>query len=470
MLTIGREPWMGGNFHDSALSRKGDSVKKKALQLSISLWFGLAAGLFAQTNLCTNSNKLICLVPFSGTNLTLATFGTSGQSAAAEAAATFGAAASINAAVAAQLTQLPVPSATVGVIQIKRKGSDVPLPFTNLGPVLTDRPDTVGRGHLFAGFGYQHFNFNALDGFNLTSLPIAFTFQDPVGTASPKIHYGALSNNIGIQLDQYIFIATAGVSPTTDVSVIIPLNSVAIKIASSNFKAFDYDIKTQSYSRHSPPAFSSLTSHGSAYGLGDITMSIKQMVVGQDHNRPAAAIGANFRFPSGDSFNYLGSGALGGSVYGLVEYRARIAMHAKIGYQWNDSSKVLNLQQQGETPHLPGGLQYAVGTDIRLHRKLTLTADFLGNQFVNTPTFTKTTSQFNPAPDPNSGVPASYDIVSTPNQTYTTVNFSSGLKWNPVGHLLLYGNALMSVNNVGLRSDIVPVVGIAYNFSTTKSK
>jgi hypothetical protein len=41
------------------------------------------------------------------------------------------------------------------------------------------------------------------------------------------------------------------------------------------------------------------------------------------------------------------------------------------------------------------------------------------------------------------------------------------LKWSPRPHFLLYGNVLVQLNNVGLRSDPVPLFGIAYNFKTT---
>lgn len=432
-------------------------MKTKALLFIICLAVAPALTLQGQSA-CNNSNKLVCQYPFNAVVLSGKTFG-SGATAAALAAAV-----PINAAIATQLTQLPVPSATVGVISIKRKGNDVPVPFNNLGPILTDRPDTVGRGHIFVGWGYQHFNFNALDGFNLGSLPMAFTYSDPVGTTDPRVYYGSMQNKVSFQLDQYISIVTAGLTRTTDLSVIIPANSISVAVTSSNFQAYEYDILGNAYSNHSYQQFTSVSSHGSASGIGDVSVGLKQMIVGQQHIRPAAAVGATFRFPTGDSLNYLGSGALGGSLYLLAEYRARFAPHLKLAYQWNDSSKVLNLQQ-GAANRLPGGIQYAAGTDFRVNRKLTLSGDFLGNQFVNTPNFTANTFQFNPAPGPGLGIPSTYTVVTSPVNTYTTANFSGGVKFSPRGPLIFYGSALVSLNNVGLRSDVVPVVGIAYNFS-----
>lgn len=439
---------------------KGELVKTKALALAA--LFACAPGIlsFGQVN-CDASRKLVCAFPFSAETLSAQTFGAGAKQAALNTAVP------INAAIAAQLTQLPIPSATVGVVSLKRKGSEVPAPWANLGPILTDRPDTVGKGHLFMGFSYQHFNFNALDRFNLGTIPIAFsysaTIQTPQGLTDVQTYYGSMANHVRFELDQYVGIATLGVTRTTDVSVIVPVNSVSLAVTSSNFVALTYDSLKNTYTPVGPPPGTKVTSSGTSNGIGDVTVSVKQMVLGQDHNRPAAAIGASLRFPSGDSLNYLGSGALGGNLFGLVEYRARLAPHFKLGYQWNNTTKVLDLQNPvGQ--RLPGGLQYALGTDFRVNRQLTLAGDVLGSQFVNTPYFTEKTYSFNPPPT-SSSLPSTYQIVSAPLNTYTTVNFSGGLKWSPIPHFLLYGNALIQLNNEGLRSDVVPLLGIAYNFS-----
>ncbi|HEY1984068.1 MAG TPA: hypothetical protein VGG85_01585 [Terracidiphilus sp.] len=436
-------------------------MKARSLLLLVSFAYVPALCSFGQIN-CDTSTKLVCEFPVSAETLSAQTFGSGAKAAALSTAVP------INAAIAAQLTQLPFPSATVGVVSLKRKGSDIPAPFNNLGPVLTDRPDTVGKGHLFAGFSYQHFNFNSLDGLSLNSLPIAFSYTGklttPQGVSDQQTYYGYMTNRVKFQLDQYVSIATFGLTRTSDLSVIVPVNSISLSVTSSNFTAYTYDSLTGAYTPGGPAKGTTVSTTGSATGIGDVTLIVKQMVIGQDHNRPAAALGATVRFPSGDALNYLGSGATGGSIFALAEYRARMAPHAKISYQWNNSTKVLNLQQASNA-NLPGGLQYAVGTDFRLHRKLTMAADILGSQFVNTPYFTNNSLTFNPTPAANSNVPSTYNLVTTPNNTYTTVNFSGGMKWSPLAHCVLYGNALLQLNNVGLRSDVVPLFGIAYNFA-----
>ena len=431
-------------------------MKAKTLLLFISFASLPAVSSFGQVD-CNTSTKLVCQFPFSAQTLGVFAAGTNSTSALAKAAEAV--ATPINASIATQLTQLPIPSATVGVVTLQKKGSEFGTTFDNLGPVLTDRPDTVGKGHIFAGFSYQHFNFNALAGHDLSNIPIGFNF--PTGNVTS---YDAVNNQVSFKLDQYVGIATYGATRRTDISVVIPFNSVSLAVTTSGFQGYQYNAGTNSYGQIFSPT-TSVSSNGSANGIGDITVIVKQMVIGQEGTRAAVSAGISARFPSGDALNYLGSGAFGGSIYGLFEYRARIAPHMKLSYQWNGNSQVMNLQAL-PTTGLPGGLQYAAGADFKIVRSLTLAADLLVNQFVNVPSFTTTNPDL-PGPAGQGGIPKTIPFTASTNLTYTTANFSGGLKWSPKAHFLLYGNVLLQLNNVGLRSDPVPLFGIAYNFKTT---
>jgi hypothetical protein len=344
------------------------------------------------------------------------------------------------------------------------KGSDVPVPYDNLGPILTDRPDTVGRHHLFIGFSYQHFNFNSLDGVSMGSLPAGFTFSQP-SSANPsdtQTFYGTESNNVAFKLDQYVGVLTFGFTKKTDISVVVPINSVSLAAKATNFQAYVYDSVSQAYTNLSPAASTAVNITGTASGIGDVTLNVKQLLIGGEGSRAAVAAGATLRIPSGDALSYLGSGAVGGNVYGLFEYRKKLAPHLKLSYQWNGNSQVMNLQAPPNT-RLPGGLQYDAGADFRVVRRLTLAGDLLGNQFVNTPSFVDTTlSASGGTLPPGSGIPTSITFATALNNSYTTINLSGGLKFYLGKGLLVYGNALKQVNDVGLRSNVVPLVGIAF--------
>jgi hypothetical protein len=438
-------------------------VKAKALLLFVSVACAPAVYSFGQVN-CDTSTKLVCQFPFNAQTLGVFAAGTNSTTALATAAESV--ATPINASIATQLTQLPIPSATVGVVSLRQKGSDVGVPFENLGPVLTDRPDTVGKGHLFAGFSFQRFGFNSLAGHHLGDIPIGFSYTTTSPFNGDVIDsFNAVTNKVDFQLDQYVALATYGLTRRTDISIVVPINSVSLAVATSSFKGFQYNQSTKTYGEIFSPT-TTVASKGSASGVGDISFLFKQMILGGEGSRGAIAIGASARVPSGDSLNYLGSGAFGGNMYGLFEYRARIAPHLKVSYQWNNTSQVMNLQKAPGT-RLPGGLQYDGGADLKLNRHLTVAADLLGNQFLNVPSFTIGQTNL-PPPAGSGGIPSSITSTTPTNDTYTTVNFSGGLKWSPLPHFLLYGNVLVQLNNVGLRSDPVPLFGVAYNFKATK--
>ena len=444
-------------------------MKAKALLLFISFACAPAVYSFGQVN-CQASTKLVCQLPISALTLATNTIGNApGVSSITAIGIADNIALPINASIAAQLTQLPIPSATVGVVSLNKKGSEVGVPFENLGPILTDRPDTVGQGHIFMGFSYQHFNFNALDGVKFASLPVGFTYTLP---STGQTFYGAEVNNIGFKLDQYVGMATFGITKKTDISVIVPINSVSVAVSTSNFQAYLYSptssncvanpaVTGNCYGTFSSPG--TVTTAGTASGLGDVSVGVKQLLLGGAGSRGAMATGLTIRFPSGEALSYLGSGAWGGNVYGLFEYRARLAPHFKVAYQWNGNSQIMDLQNAPHT-QLPGGLQYAGGVDYKLARPLTVSVDVLGSQSVNTPSFTVGTATLLGTAPPV----ATINNTTLLNNTYTSANFSGGLKWSPAPHLLLYGNVTMQINNVGLRSDPVPLFGIAYNFKAAK--
>jgi len=438
-------------------------VKAKALLLLVSFACASTACLFGQVD-CTTSKKLVCEFPVSASTLAANTVGNVQGLSPTVFELSETAARPFNSSIATQLTQLPVPSAAIGTVFFKQKGKDAPVSFENLGPILTDRPDTVGKNHLFVGFSYQHFNFNSLDGVSMGRLPAGFTFSQASATnpLDTLTFYGAEGNNVGFKLNQYVGVLTYGLTKNTDVSVVVPINSVSLTATVTNFQAYEYDSASRTYTNLSPAAGTSAYLTGTASGIGDVTINFKQLLIGGE-GRPAIAGGVMLRIPSGDALSYLGSGAVGGNAYGLFEYRKRLAPHLKLSYQWNGNSQVMNLQVAPNT-RLPGGLQYAAGADFKVKWFLTLAGDLLGNQFVNTPSFTVTTlSPSSTPPLPvGAGGPTSITSATGFTNTYTTINLSGGLKVYLGKGFLLYGNVLKQVNNVGLRSDAVPLVGIAF--------
>src|SRR6266404_4994135 len=77
-----------------------------------------------------------------------------------------------NSTFAIQLSQLPVASAASGFILTLDKTLGVYTASAgSLGPVLTQRGDTVGKHKLFLAFSYQRFQFNSIDGVSIDHTP-----------------------------------------------------------------------------------------------------------------------------------------------------------------------------------------------------------------------------------------------------------------------------------------------------------
>ena len=431
---------------------------------------------------CTTSTKLTCLIPFAanGTH----------QNGAAGATATVDASI-FNGAIGSQLSQLPLAGSAPGVTILTIKGN--PEPYNNLGPVLIDRPDSIGQGKFVLGFSAQEFTFNRLDSYRIGAIPLVYY-------VSQSQNYFAQTVNASVKYNQYVILATYGLPMKTDISVIVPYTRISLRGAALN--PVTYSASTFIEGTAPTPGTSGSTP-GSAKGLGDIILNVKHVLwSGGEPGRASVAAGAALRLPTGDPLNYLGSGAYGVNLYGLAAYKAKFSPHIKIGYQWNTNS-VLSFNYAAYTAggngnqRLPGGLQSAVGVDYGPARWITLSADILTNEFQNSPSisvvpFSSTANSAtlfgtipNPATPPalgnatcNSNLTGATSAALVGNlctatsvdKSYTAVNFSGGFKLKPLKHqnLILYGNVLIQATDVGLRSEASPSVGISYNFSSNK--
>ena len=474
------------NFRQPRSLRRSETMKAKLLLLCVAL--ASAPLMSAQINCLPNNYQgkgpLVCQFPISGLALANLFGGVSNNSSFAQSLITTASAtsATINASVGAQLSQLPQPSAAVGTVNLRSSASDPGTPFDNLGPVLTDRPDTVPFRHVFLSFAYQHFNFTDIDGLSFNGLNVGFSAPVQVfasngsGRQVAGTFYGTELNKISFQLDQYLGILTFGLPRSTDVSVVVPINSVSTQVTTSNFQAYVYSTAYSASNPYIPlvlpntPQTSTVTS-GSATGIGDVTVNFKHMFVGEE-TPYAISAGAQLRFPTGDSSNYLGSGTSGAEVYALFEYRKRykkigVAPHAKLGYQWNGASQIMDITSK-PTQSLPGGFDYALGADFGLyHHKFTnftISLDGVGHEYVNAPDVVASslTLPKGTTATPGITIPSTLPVTAVGNNTYATANFSGGFKYQFSKYFLVYGNVLVPINNVGLHSDPVPLVGIAF--------
>lgn len=400
------------------------------------------------------SQKLVCEFPFS-TGLfrnDSALGGSSGLSSGALGA--YQVAQAINIGIATQVSQLPLATASAGAVVVYHAG--VPETFNNLGPILTDRAQTVGRHRFYVGASASQFVFTDVDGFSLKSLPFAFqaTAYQPGTTTVVSNTYTTEQTNLRFKIDQFLALATYGITNRVDMSVIVPVEYVSLGAATQHSTSYTVNSSNQlvlgPYSN--PDSYSA----GTASGVGDITINGKGQIWSGE--RASFAVGMNLRVPNGDDRNLLGSGAWGMSPYLVYSYLGKISPHAKLGFQWNTATELNNpTGTSGGNKTLPGGMQYDLGADWAMSRRVTLAADILGSQFLNTPQLLEGTVTVSGVSTP---LPASGSGITS----YTINNASVGMKWNPYRNLVLSANGLIQINNTGLRSRPTPLVGVSYKF------
>lgn len=365
-----------------------------------------------------------------------------------------------NIALASQLAAVPLPTPASGFTYTFDSALGVFQRSTlSFGPILTERAETIGQGKLTFGVTYQHFGFDSLEGLSLGDVPAVFT-HDGAELGGGRADLVTTRNSIGASVDQAVTFLSYGLGSRIDLSVAIPFVTVDLaarseaqvqRVGTATSPATHYyDDGTGGFG-----VLESYRSSGHASGLGDIIVRLKGNAVRGDS--VAVALGVDGRLPTGDEEDLLGLGAFGVKPFAVVSFsRSRVAPHLNVAYLWNGESVLAGDVATGRKEDLPDQVQYAVGADIGVTSRLTLAFDFLGTYVIDSPrlvgqTFTAANGQ-------------TFPQIGFVNESYNLASGAAGLKFNPVGRLLIDLNVLFKLDNAGLRDKVTPLFGIEYAF------
>jgi hypothetical protein len=371
-----------------------------------------------------------------------------------------------------QLDQLPLAAAATGS-GIAIVGGIPTVANDTLGSILTDRGDTVGKYKFYASFSYQRFWFDRIDGTSLKNFPTAIRKVQLDNQGG--FDYIVTNNRFDLTEDQFTVLGTFGLTDRIDLSLIVPFSKVTFKTHAAGNEYFF------SPGPIPPPTSTPLTPYypGDASGIGDVLVSFKANVISGEKSR--VAVGTEVRFPTGDEFNYLGTGAYGFKPYIIYSRSGRITPHINFGYQWNGFSDIYPNPDPNASGNLrlPDSLQYSAGADIGITKKWTVVGDWIGQYVLNGPRVVKGTLTLvdNTGQTPTAAAPTQCPQWSCPTiqakmdasgrivtESYGINNVSVGMKFSVFRGLLITGNALIAVDNNGLRAKIVPLVGVSYKF------
>jgi hypothetical protein len=404
-------------------------------------------------------------------------------------------------AIGTQLSNLPITSPASGFTFSFNPTLGVVSETTqNFGPILTERAQTIGRHKLFVGFSYQYFDFDNVDGISLKHFGAVFhhefakcpspnpsnvtCYTDSNGNSAVVAAKDFIStqNRIDLKVHQFTAVGTFGITNRLDLSIAIPILDVRMNMNSDatiqTIESTDNTIIPAccvhlfSSSLLQPgerlgPIFTSPSNGfqfynnatfvrgGSASGIGDVVLRGKFEVLRGE--KVGLSGGLDIHLPTGDELNLLGAGTWGIRPFVTFSYAGRVAPHASFGYQVNGDSVLAGDVATDTKAHLPNIITYTAGLDAGITRRVSASIDFLGQTL---PDEKKVLN----APPVTDFVNVSHPDISAKSATVNQASFALGGKVNPLGRLLITADVLFRLNDAGLHSKPVPLVGLSYTF------
>jgi hypothetical protein len=370
-----------------------------------------------------------------------------------------------NVALASQLTSLPLPSPASGFTYRFDAATGTFVRSTqSFGPILSDRAETIGRGRFAFNFNFQYFSFDRLEGLDLARIPSVFRHDD-FQLGGGRADVVATRNAIDVSVGQWTGALTYGLTDRLDLSLAVPLVRTQLHVISAaTIERVGTGEAHEIHFFRDPDAPGGIgdertfQSGGSASGIGDIIVRLKGSVFRQSTR--GLAVGVDLRMPTGDERNLLGSGAFGAKPFLAYSgsYR-RVSPHVNFGYQWNGSSVLAGDPATGEEADLPDQFLYAVGADVGVTEKFSLTADWLGRWAIDSP---RVRQESFTAAGPAGMV--TLDDIAIDSESFWASSAAVGFKANLYGRLLVDFNLRFTVGTNGLTDRVTPLIGFEYGF------
>jgi hypothetical protein len=314
---------------------------------------------------------------------------------------------------------------------------------SSFGPVFAERAMTVGRNKLNFGLNYQLATFDEIEGVKVRNGDVKFYTQFPAidSVGEDSLLLDVSSNTVG-------FFLNYGVTDRLDVGFVLPFITVNMD-ATVRFNFVD------SQGQQSGTFVETRSGGRSKSGFGDIVARAKYNVWKQPGG--GAAVGFDWRLPTGDEDNLLGIPGTQYKLYGIYSTTfGRFNPHANVGYTFSNGNKAT--PQDSGNPVLfppPDEFNYAFGLDVAVQPKLTIAGDIVGRQYRDILRLEEITVFGNPAF-------TEFDLSDTDTLNMTLA--SIGAKYNIWGNLLVTGNVLFPFTKGGLRDKFTPVIGLDYSF------
>ena len=426
----------------------------------------------------------------------------------------------LNKAIGLGLTTFPLPSSAGGFAYTTDPATgETRLATTTFGPVYAERAFTIGKKRFDFGVAFQPTSFDSFETAELSDGSMQFILEHnnccpgaPPGQNAPLLPTSDVSPgvptpfdpaferdllrsqiSVDIEANTTVFFANYGVTERFDVGAAIPFVSVDIagRVTSTILRtatAAQPGIHTFAAGQDS----FTVAERRSATGLGDVLLRAKYNFVRSGGNALAAAI--DFRLPTGDEDNLLGTGAtqtrfqfLASGEYGLF------APHVSFGYTFSngevsdltadvantvapDEPGRLDVPPPNFDPSVPDEITYTFGFSAAAHPRVTLGFDFIGRTIRDVYRFDirdRTLENRGPGTlgqDQLASFTSTDELIvrGDPNiGTRQNLNLLLGVvggKVNIGRGVLLNGGVLFPLSNSGLQPNVTPYFSFEYVF------
>jgi hypothetical protein len=362
-----------------------------------------------------------------------------------------------NNALVASLAAFPLGSSSGGfVFEGDPAVGDFRPASRSFGPTFAERALTSGKGNFNFGLTFQNASFDSFEGKGLDSGSIKFYIHhqgstDPGGPTN-FFQSDLVREDLSLKLktNTTALLFNYGLSDRWDIGAAVPI--VHVSIDASTLASIDRIATGSIPAIHrflgSDPDHETISASGSATGLGDVVVRTKYRFLKAPGGGLAA--GVDLRLPTGDDKDLLGIGTTQAKLQVIASRELGLfTLHGNAGYAFAGSSDVVG--------DIPKEFDFTFGGDV-VAGKATLAFDLIGHTLYDTARF--------------EDAPVSYPVLNAPAvsrvsfQTHTgnltQVLGVAGLKYPVMPHLLLTANALFSLNDAGLKANVIPVIGFEY--------
>ena len=363
--------------------------------------------------------------------------------------------------IAKNVSSFPIPTTVGSETYVFVDG--VPTRTSNsFGPIVAERAQTLGRGRLSAGLTYSRLSFTELRGVDMRDLRFNFVHEnvdfpncDAIfggdctewGTPQFENDIIELALDLDVQADVWTMFASYGLTDWLDISVAVPVVTLEMfgeSRASVAVSTGDDPTHFFGGSPESPVLSASTSVRETATGIGDVAARMKARLGGGDTWQ--FGVLSEVRLPTGRSEDFLGSGEWNGRAQLVFSGTlGDFAPHGSFGYEYRGSEFDENEFRSN------------LGFDQRVADWATLAIDVLG-------TF-KTGDRALTLPRPveiETPFRRVVQLTNIPERRDDLIDGAIGFKIRARPGLFILTNALVPLNDGGLRAGVVPTVGIEF--------